>query len=1421
MTLFQICPGSSFSEMAGDDASDGDGASSPNSFLKLIDSMLNISILLLVIRTLPSHSPRAISFASVSVAFLVLAGHYGQVAATTSEVENNQLSTWHWDWLNDLLQNVTIPIPQEQITEGPFAFVLKNGFCTHIHLDGIQLTMDSPKIVFNASASGLGLFCQMDYQVLASSIPITHGTVGATVSNSSADFSVGLDLNDVFLPANATTLGCGAHLNISSLDFTGSLSAYLIGLFSPAIKSLLNSELNARLCDAVTPLINTNLTQALHKFDKAIDPAMRPPSPTPIPSMPADLFDWSNSSIFHTLQTATESKAAQMINKAMNSFTNHTGKLDLAFLIPTKIFKFDTFLANFTLDLKSLSLTNLNEVGFVSLFEAEGGAELGTDLFLNEIGLEIKVHLDMDSHVAPQKLHYNLTLATRLSNLNMSLTDAFAISKSEFLGLKMIELLNFPCILNTIFSANITDMRAGYGSVVEFNVTGFDPDFDEIIDDSIDIFLRLFGPASHVLLANFGNALLREPINTAFTNIISTGSIPILVDEFEGATNDLAFVVQDSELNSNGFNSSCNPDPRPLIRGPTNFVTDKALNLIDRLLHHTISNITGKFSINKLIDMLTNDTGSITIPGTLVDIHLSDPVAGDFNLTLSNLELQSLNSFFALELLDVVSPSELFIDLGIGACNITQPPYCSPLHLVVDVGIDYSSSLKNLSADMSVDLGFTNLDISVIIDTLVSNQTLWDVSLQDLVDGGACLFAEVDRLQLKNLILNFTDISAGIVISAFESNYLHLESWSLDPYSTKKQEVSQANITVLLQDAISLFTPLIVQQVNNVIEGKLSSAKTECDGKQSSSKNGVVLIAEIVGGSVALLVIGSAAYVGRHRIKRISSRRASADHSNLRDATVGSMIMPEATLSDPEDKHLITVSSRERSASLKTGLHIRPQVPMWARIFVPVGLIAVFILFVTAHTSLGALVSLYIFYGDETLAHMDLFKFTLANSVTDMWNAKVYALSLLIAICSGGWPYLKTILLACAWYFPRNWLGQHKRDRLLMWLDVLGKWSLIDAYVLVLFIVAFRFHIANPELLIPGEIASVDVFVEPGFGIHGFLMAAVLQLILTHIIIHFHREAEGKHQHMREITGGTADAVRSHQFRMGASLRRRVQCTVLGQSLVTLLLVASVALVVFGSIIVSFSFEFAGAAAVVLELVNSPTSSGYSVLSLAKNVSIASLHPNDVGVRFLQVMYTIFVFAIPIAHLTTILVLWVWPLTVSVQRVFFIAAEVLNAWASLEVFVVSIIASILEISQFANFIVGDKCDQVNVLLKEVSEILPGLYDPSNEMVCFDVHTKLDNGCWVLFGASLGAIVIGQLVTRSCQHALNDRIKGLSQVQLADNDVEVPSSSDNEEKKCCSFEFRARILHALGIVQWCGIGTNASLPSYGSVNDSTQ
>lgn len=83
--------------------------------------------------------------------------------------------------------------------------------------------------------------------------------------------------------------------------------------------------------------------------------------------------------------------------------------------------------------------------------------------------------------------------------------------------------------------------------------------------------------------------------------------------------------------------------------------------------------------------------------------------------------------------------------------------------------------------------------------------------------------------------------------------------------------------------------------------------------------------------------------------------------------------------------------------------------------------------------------------------------FTLIGTVTDMWKSEIYFLAILIAVFSGIWPYVKLILLIICWCTDAKRISYKTRERILIIIDSLGKWSMLDTYVMVMMIVAFRF----------------------------------------------------------------------------------------------------------------------------------------------------------------------------------------------------------------------------------------------------------------------------------------------------------------------------------------------------------------------------
>eukprot|EP01092_Planopodium_desertum_P006453 TRINITY_DN2682_c0_g1_i2.p1 TRINITY_DN2682_c0_g1~~TRINITY_DN2682_c0_g1_i2.p1 ORF type:complete len:196 (-),score=29.30 TRINITY_DN2682_c0_g1_i2:69-656(-) len=122
----------------------------------------------------------------------------------------------------------------------------------------------------------------------------------------------------------------------------------------------------------------------------------------------------------------------------------------------------------------------------------------------------------------------------------------------------------------------------------------------------------------------------------------------------------------------------------------------------------------------------------------------------------------------------------------------------------------------------------------------------------------------------------------------------------------------------------------------------------------------------------------------------------------------------------------------------------------------------------------------------------------------------------------------------------------------------------------------------------------------------------------------------------------------------------------------------------------------------------------------------------------------------PLLYLLVLLVLWVVPMKSQLRRIVFVLSEIFNAWSALEVFVVSVIAALLEIEQFAKFIIGNRCDQINVLLQDyASDLLEG------DNVCFDVVATLKEGCWILFAGCLLYLLVGTLVMKICHKVLEE------------------------------------------------------------------
>jgi hypothetical protein len=356
----------------------------------------------------------------------------------------------------------------------------------------------------------------------------------------------------------------------------------------------------------------------------------------------------------------------------------------------------------------------------------------------------------------------------------------------------------------------------------------------------------------------------------------------------------------------------------------------------------------------------------------------------------------------------------------------------------------------------------------------------------------------------------------------------------------------------------------------------------------------------------------------------------------------------------------------------------------------------------------------------------EVFVFNLKDSVKDMWTAEAYALSVLLAFFSGAWPYIKLASMFLAFVLPKSLMSFKLRDGILVWLDILGKWSLLDTFFMVMMMVAFQF-----DLFVARDV-EINVYVRAEWGFYAFLLATVMSLILGHIVLYIHRsvtDVEKGSPSASVVYGGNSlegEAVMNHTFfacmklttsssssssssansnkeplvsnsnitAAGDWKTRKISMTLFAKIFIVLLLISCILAIIFGTFRNTFNFEFKGLTGL---LMGDESIQTYSAVSIGTELPAASRIPGDTGIRGLQAAYFIFLVAMPLAFLTCTLGLWLVPLTLYRAKYALLITEVLNAWSALDVFVVALVACLLEIQLFAAFIVGKYCISISTI----------------------------------------------------------------------------------------------------------------------------
>ncbi|KAK3286559.1 hypothetical protein CYMTET_5894 [Cymbomonas tetramitiformis] len=137
-----------------------------------------------------------------------------------------------------------------------------------------------------------------------------------------------------------------------------------------------------------------------------------------------------------------------------------------------------------------------------------------------------------------------------------------------------------------------------------------------------------------------------------------------------------------------------------------------------------------------------------------------------------------------------------------------------------------------------------------------------------------------------------------------------------------------------------------------------------------------------------------------------------------------------------------------------------------------------------------------------------------------------------------------------------------------------------------------------------------------------------------------------------------------------------------------------------------------------------------------------------------------------------------------------------NACNSLDVFMVSIIAALMELGLFAKFLLDGSCDELNRILKQYFRYN---FSSESDAVCYQVSASLLAGAYILMVCVLFYITITQLCLYIFNTALKQRYKALRDGSSVRKVERVQEGS--QEHASSSLRTQSR---CIGWMQYCGL-----------------
>lgn len=1212
------------------------------------------------------------------------------------------------DPLASYLSTLTIEYPESPVIN----IKDKDITFSQITLHGIDIrdvpSRYVPATILGVGVDGLGTRLTFHY-----SYKVGPKTVGSDVEIIVKNMNVSVDLEigkENEYPVSAKFFRCDIGLPQVVVDHV-SLSKKDVPDIDPAV--LVQKLFDVIICQTLGNYLANDVTQFMvETLDPALTKIVESP-PTPYPVYNQHYVSWNDSIVSKVHNIVEKMRGISSLPDFLKCMAQPDGSA-LSSLLSKLPLATDSYTLNllpcdnirdsncksqvkpfrseggFNIYLVSATVSGLDSLCDLEILEPlpESKVTLRTGGKLENLDVVLGLHIEVNYMQQGTAMTYNEDLNFKLSLKNPSIVLDTVVAVDQHLldSFYMDQLGSVGCWVSPFTEVSFPNVDLNY-DLLEIKIEQVQGSAGALESDIVglaDNFIRLitaelgFGKLTEELLAG----IVQGPLRTTINSKIADG-LGIFKKE----------------------NPCLSHYPYDDVNDFLPWVDSKLIATVDKIIDEYI----GYAGINKLFSCGTGGTGKFTIETQRLFISI-----------------EGLTSFYGLDILrpstDPASPYSLSNYIAAGYCPSAEN--CNPLKIVVENLAQYSGH----SALGAALWGATkNVEFQLLLENF---RGILDFSMQ------------LDKDVVRDLQLGQMS-TTGCFASSFSTFVFDVVSLNVSTAELIYHNgVTETDITTIVDGLLSFITrPSTISNKNDEIALELSNANSVCkaggvkpsstdddnSGDNSSSNS------DAWKWQLFILVIACTA-----------SLAGLLMAYNYWGKTNPFACLGFNTILDENDERTMW----ERF-NFEQALLFHPKVPMWIRYAVPIVILGDVAMFLNSNLDPKAVsVMVDLIIEGETKSIGSVFDFGLSGTVRDMWDAKVYPLSVLIALFSGGWPYVKLFAMLTVWVFPPKLLSIDRRETVLIVLDALGKWSLIDFFVMVLMLCAFYLQLfIAPNL-------SVNVTVKPTWGFYGFLLATMISLGLGHTILACHRlivepkvtpvpdavepceslatiqyriyldepkesKSSAESAHPQENLDNSFQSASLTSTHPQSDVMRRallIRVTKFGVGVIMGCIALTSLFIVAGTFMMTMGFEVKGLVGLMLR---GKDSTDYSYVSVGTSIPEHSGIPNDFAVRWMQTSYFLFGLGMPLGLMVCLSILWLVPLTLSKQRQLFVLTEVFNAWSTLDVFCISIAAALLEIQQFAAFIVGDSCDSINVILeKYLDEKLDG------DDKCFDVVAYL-------------------------------------------------------------------------------------------------